>query len=131
MEERSYGREIPVGSRFELTAWLFMRISGIVLVLMALGHLVIMHILNNVDTIDYGFVASRWASPFWKTYDLILLLLALLHGVNGARMVLEDYVHSPVRRKYSLIALYVLGVLITIAGVISVIAFNPQGLLVQ
>jgi succinate dehydrogenase / fumarate reductase membrane anchor subunit len=126
MDEKNYGREMPSSSRLELSAWIFMRISGVVLVLMALGHLVIMHIINNVDIIDYDFVVARWASPFWRAYDLILLLLALLHGVNGARTVLDDYVHSPVKRRYSFGILYILGILLTIAGTITVIAFQPQ-----
>ena len=44
-------------------AWYFMRISGLVLVFLALGHLFITHILNNVENINYYFVASRWGDP--------------------------------------------------------------------
>lgn len=83
-------RPMPSGG-FELTLWWFMRVSGLVLVLLALGHLVIMHIIHNVDTIDYAFVAARWATPFWRTYDWLMLTLALLHGLNGARVVVDDY----------------------------------------
>src|SRR3990172_5615582 len=90
------------GSRFELYSWLFMRISGVFLIVLALGHLAIMHIFNNVDTIDYEFVAARFATPFWRIYDLLMLLLALLHGLNGTRTIIDDYIHRQGWRKFSI-----------------------------
>ena len=61
-------------SNFELYSWLFMRISGIVLVFLVLGHLFIMNILDGgVQRINFAFVAGRWASPFWQIWDLTTL----------------------------------------------------------
>lgn len=79
-------------SGLELYAWVFMRVSGLALVILALGHLLIVHLINNVEIIDYRFVARRYATPFWRTYDLVLLWLALVHGVNGVRTLIGDYV---------------------------------------
>jgi len=79
---------------FELWAWLFMRLSGVALLLLALGHLVIMHLIHNVDSIDFSFVAGRYRFFYWRLYDLALLLLALLHGMNGLRIILEDYLRG-------------------------------------
>ena len=62
------------------------------LLFLALGHLLIMHIIHNVDNIDFQFVAARYATPFWRTYDLVMLWLAMIHGVNGIRTVLVDYI---------------------------------------
>ncbi len=45
-------------SRLEPYSWLFMRISGLVLVVLALGHLAIMHLVNSVEIIDYDWVAG-------------------------------------------------------------------------
>ena len=77
-----------------------MRISGLILVFLALGHLFITHILNNVETINYEFVANRWADPktgvFWRLWDLTMINLAVLHGFNGIRQVLDEYVIRPV-----------------------------------
>ena len=71
-------------SNFELYGWLFMRISGIVLVVLVLGHLFIMNILDGgVQRINFAFVAGRWASPFWQVWDLSMLWLAMLHGVTS------------------------------------------------
>jgi succinate dehydrogenase / fumarate reductase membrane anchor subunit len=64
----------------ELYAWLFMRVSGILLVVLVLGHLLIMNILDGgVQRINFGFVAGRWASPFWQVWDLLMLWLAQIH----------------------------------------------------
>ncbi|MBI4529908.1 MAG: succinate dehydrogenase, hydrophobic membrane anchor protein, partial [Candidatus Latescibacteria bacterium] len=94
MQLQRAGRPLPSEGNFEVYAWLFMRVSGVVLLFMALGHLTVMHLLNSVEEIDYDFVAARFATPFWRSYDFVMLVLALLHGINGARTVLEDYVHS-------------------------------------
>lgn len=83
---------------FELTAWYFMRISGLVLVFLAVGHLFIMHIANNVENINYAFVAGRWANPrtgwIWRLWDMSMIALAMLHGFNGLRQILDEYVHG-------------------------------------
>jgi succinate dehydrogenase / fumarate reductase membrane anchor subunit len=85
------GRRPPPSGGFELFAWWFMRASGLALLLLALGHLAIMHLINSVDTIDYAFVAARYLTPFWRVYDGTLLILAILHGFNGWRIVVGDY----------------------------------------
>ena len=41
---------------------------------------------------NFAFIQLRWASPFWKTWDWLMLVLALLHGVNGLRVITLDYV---------------------------------------
>ncbi len=91
----------PMGG-FELGAWFFMRISGLVLVFLALGHLYITHIINNVEDVNYEFVAGRWADPktgvIWRLWDLTMINLAVLHGANGLRQVLDEYVIRPGKR---------------------------------
>jgi len=96
-------RKVKPANGYELWAWYFMRISGLALVFLALGHLFITHILNNVENINYDFVAGRWANPasgvFWRLYDLAMINLAVFHGFNGLRQVLDEYVHRPGIRK--------------------------------
>ena len=112
-------------SGLELYAWIFMRISGIALLLLALGHLLIMHILNNVDHIDFQFVADRYATPFWRTYDLVLLWLAMIHGVNGVRTVLVDYISPRGWRVASLACLFLVGFLLLAMGSLVILTFQP------
>jgi succinate dehydrogenase / fumarate reductase membrane anchor subunit len=120
------GRERPVGG-FELWMWLFMRISGIVLLLLAVGHTLIMHLpAEGVERVDYDFVAQRWASPFWRTWDWMMLTLALIHGINGLRNVTLDYVRRPGVRFTINMASYVLGFTLFILGTVIVVTFQPQ-----
>ena len=73
-------------TNFEMYAWIFMRMSGLLLIVLVLGHLLIMNVLDGgVQRVGFGFVAGRWASPFWRTWDLMQLWLAELHGTNGDR----------------------------------------------
>jgi succinate dehydrogenase / fumarate reductase membrane anchor subunit len=100
---RTYGgRRVKPSGGFELAAWFFMRISGLILVFLALGHLTITHILNNVESINYYFVSSRWANPktgvLWRLWDLTMINLAVIHGFNGLRQILDEYVTKPGRR---------------------------------
>jgi len=82
-------------SNFELYSWLFMRISGVILLGLAVFHLFWMHVVVGVDAIDFELVAERWDNPLWKLYDFFLLLFALTHGINGFRYILDDYVRKP------------------------------------
>lgn len=118
------GRAMPSGG-LELFAWYFMRVSGVVLLFLALGHLVIMHLINNVDTIDYAFVAARYARPFWRTYDWLMLTLALVHGVNGLRVILDDYLKGG-WRVFWLACLYILSLAMMILGSLVILTFQPM-----
>jgi len=118
------GRTKPEG-KFELFAWLFMRISGLLLVFLALGHLAIMHLVNSIDTIDYQFVADRFATPFWRTYDFVMLVLAMMHGTNGIRTLIDDYIHKNGRRLFALSALYAVSFLLVALGAIVLFTFEP------
>jgi succinate dehydrogenase / fumarate reductase, membrane anchor subunit len=48
---------------FETWSWFFMRVSGLVLLFLALLHFAITHILNDVTETDARFVAERWENP--------------------------------------------------------------------
>ena len=122
------GRPAPTESNFELFAWFFMRISGVVLLLLALGHLAIMHLINNIDSINYEFVAGRWSgkgSFFWRGYDWTMLFLALLHGLNGLRTILDDYIRPGGWRTFWMGVLYFLSFGFLAAGSTAIFMFKP------
>ena len=121
-------RPKPEASGRERFWWYFMRLSGLALVFLALGHMFIMHVLVGLTggEIDFAFVQSRWGTPFWRIYDLLLLVLAFIHGANGARIVIGDYVAH--RRARGLLV----GILIAISAIwlvlgMAVIAFFDPG----
>ena len=113
-------------SNYERYSWLFMRISGLVLVFLVLGHLVIMNILDGgVQRINFGFVAGRWSSPFWQIWDLLQLWLAMIHGANGMRTVISDYAERPRTRFWLLTLLAVVTVFIIALGTLVIFTFDP------
>jgi succinate dehydrogenase / fumarate reductase membrane anchor subunit len=71
-----------------------MRLSGVALLILAVGHMLIQHVLNNTANLSIQFVAQQWRSWGWKAYDLLLLAFAFTHGINGLRYVLGDYIHN-------------------------------------
>jgi len=118
------GRVRPTGG-LELYAWLFMRVSGILLLVLVLGHLTIMHLIHSVDEVNFTFVAGRWGNPLWRLYDWFLLILAVLHGCNGLRTVMDDYIHSAGWRMVSQVVMFGVTVLFVIAGSLVILIFNP------
>jgi succinate dehydrogenase / fumarate reductase membrane anchor subunit len=116
MLQASAGHPRPAG-RLERYAWMFTRISAVVLIFMALFHFVYMHFVMGVDMVSFQFIAWRWRSPGWRLFDLVLLTFGWLHGANGVRVVLDDYVHSPGGRVVARTLLYgVAGALIVLGA---------------
>ena len=114
-------------TNFEMWSWLFMRISGVVLVVLVLGHLLIMNILDGgVQRINFGFVAGRYASPFWQLWDLAQLWLAMIHGTNGLRTVINDYAERNGTRFWLKALLYTACVFIILLGTYVIFTFDPK-----
>lgn len=114
-------------SNFELYAWLFMRISGLLLVFLVLGHLFIMNILDGgVHRLGFAFVAGRWASPFWQGWDLAMLWLAELHGTNGLRVIINDYAQRDGTRFWLKMLLYTASTAIVLLGTLVIFTFDPN-----
>ncbi|MCW2600138.1 MAG: succinate dehydrogenase hydrophobic rane anchor protein [Frankiales bacterium] len=116
------------GSRtnFEMYSWIFMRMSGLLLIVLVLGHLLIMNVLDSgVQRINFGFVAGRWASPFWRTWDLMQLWLAELHGTNGLRTVINDYAVRDSTRFWLKMLLYTSAFLVLVLGTLVIFTFDP------
>jgi len=110
---------------FELWWWLFMRISGLLLLFLAVGHVLIMHVLDGgIERVDYEFVASRWQMPFWRTWDWLLLSLALVHGTNGLRVIIQDYVRKPQARFLLNWFFYIVTFIIFALGTVVVFTFD-------
>lgn len=87
-------RTVQIQSNFERKAFMYMRLSGAALLILAVGHMVVQHVLNSTANLTLVFVAEQWSSWGWKVYDMLLLAFAISHGVNGLRNVLEDYIHN-------------------------------------
>ena len=121
-------RPKPEASGADTAWWYFMRISGVLLVILALGHMLIMHVLVELTggEVNFAFVQSRWGSPFWRIYDLLLLLLAMVHGVRGARIVIADYVTHPTARGLLVGGLVVITAIWLVLGMAVIAFFDPS-----
>jgi succinate dehydrogenase / fumarate reductase membrane anchor subunit len=115
------------GTNFEKNSWIFMRASGLVLVILVLGHLFIMNILDGgVQRINFAFVAGRWSSPFWQVWDLLQLWLAMLHGANGLRVIINDYAGRDRTRFTLKMLLYIATVFTVVLGTLVIFTFDPN-----
>jgi succinate dehydrogenase / fumarate reductase membrane anchor subunit len=114
-------------SNYELYSWLFMRVSGLLLIVLVIGHLIIMTTLDGgVNRLNFGFVAGRWSSPFWRTWDLLQLILAELHGTNGLRTVINDYAAKDGTRFWLKMLLYSSTTIIVLLGSVVIFTFDPN-----
>jgi succinate dehydrogenase / fumarate reductase membrane anchor subunit len=118
-------RRVQLEGNFERYAWLFMRLSGVAMLILAVGHMVIQHILNSSANLSLQFVAVQWSSWGWKAYDILLLWMAIPHGIRGLYNILSDYVHNPGLRRIvgGLLALFVIATVIW--ATVGITLFDP------
>ena len=99
-----------------MMAWLFQRVTA-VLIIVTLGiHLIFTHILSIGD-INYDTIGQRVAHGAYTALDIILLIAGIYHALNGLRMVLMDYWFG--NRKLAMglnIVLWVVGVAAIVYG---------------
>jgi succinate dehydrogenase / fumarate reductase cytochrome b subunit len=135
-------------SRFDSFMWLFMRVSGLLIIPLVFGHLAMMHVIQGVFDITtqnvvpvganlanitgnaWEFVAIRWNTMFagvfiWRVYDVGLLLLAVMHGFNGLRNVVNDYAHNVIVNRGLNIAILTTAVGLMIVGALAIINTIP------
>ncbi|MDO5493617.1 MAG: succinate dehydrogenase hydrophobic membrane anchor subunit [Nesterenkonia sp.] len=111
---------------FEMAAWLFMRISGLALIVLIFVHLWTNLMMGDgIHQIDFGFVAGKWANPVWQFWDLVMLWLAMLHGTNGMRTIIDDYAEKDRTRVALKGILFVASAVIITLGTLVIFTFEP------
>ena len=115
----------PSGGGFETFSWYFFRISGILLIFLAIFHLFLNHVATDVSCTSYQLISIRYTNPFWRLYDWLLLTLALLHGMNGLRIVVDDYVRTRGWRLTLQSAVGIATLVFFLLGTITLITFHP------
>jgi len=116
-------RKVNVPSNFERKAFMYMRFTGILLLFLAVGHMMLQHIINDVHDLDMAFVVLQWSSWAQRLTDLALLVFALSHGMNGLRNVIGDYVHSPSTMKVINVILGAFLIITLIVASLAIITF--------
>ncbi len=115
----------PSSGGFETFSWYFFRISGIGLIFLALIHVFLNHVSTDVSCTSYQLVAIRYTDPFWRVYDWLLLTLALLHGMNGLRIIIDDYVQNRGMRLTLQSTVGLLTLVFFMLGTVTLITFQP------
>ena len=83
------------GMNLEKWGWIFMRASGVLLLVLIFGHLFVNLLTGEgIKALDFAFVGGKWSDPFWQIWDCAMLWLALIHGANGMRTIVNDYAHN-------------------------------------
>lgn len=101
-----------IGFSFEYLMWIFTRISGIILIILAIVGISAAFIMgartqmdvgtlmrwtffpnpNHVISSDIPDVTLGWATAYWQIMQMLVIFFAGTHGLNGIRMVIEDYI---------------------------------------
>ena len=122
-------RHVQTQDNLERYAFLFMRLSGVLLLLLAVGHMLLQHVLRDVHNLTLQTVQEIWRSWGWRAYDLFLLIFAIIHGFNGLRQVLEDYIHNPKTTRFISTLIVVVIVLTIIWSAVAIFSFNPDAIM--
>ena len=115
------------GGNFELYSWLFMRGSGVLLVVLVFGHLFV----EPDDRRGHHRRSTSRSSPASGPPVLAglgpaMLWLAMLHGCNGLRTIINDYATRPNARFWLKTLLY-FGAAIgrSCSGTLVIFTFDP------
>jgi succinate dehydrogenase hydrophobic anchor subunit len=114
--EKTKSRSLPLSKRglnFEMLMWIFTRLSALAmygLILFAILGALYMgarYQMNMADVMRWGFMPNSphvvntdvpeiepWMTPFWKLTAIVLLLVAVAHGIHGLVVVADDYIVS-------------------------------------
>ena len=116
----------PKRTNWEKWGWIYMRASGVALLILVFGHLFAnLWVGEGIKAIDFAFVAGKWADPFWQVYDVSMLWLALIHGTNGMRTIVNDYTEREKVRVALNYTLWIVCGALIILGTLVCVTFDP------
>jgi succinate dehydrogenase / fumarate reductase membrane anchor subunit len=114
------------GSNLETWGWLYMRVSGVLLIVLIFGHLFVnLMVGEGISAISFGFVGGKLSDPFWQWWDVLMLWLAFIHGANGMRTVVNDYVLNTKVRSVLVWTIGIVAALMILLGTLVVFTFDP------
>lgn len=80
-------------------AWIWQRITAVLLVLLLGTHMFVLHFVPENLTINAAGVLLRFKSALYLIIDSGLLAFGLYHGLNGVRNVLFDFIVDENKRR--------------------------------
>lgn len=114
------GRARPASAGLELAIWYLIRLTGLGLFVLALGHFLITHVVYDpVEQTGAWILEERWGSLLWRTVDWLMLSMVIFHSFMGVRTVLHDYTRGAFRATLTM-ALYLVGIVLFALGTMAV-----------
>ncbi|MBW1976211.1 MAG: succinate dehydrogenase, hydrophobic membrane anchor protein [Deltaproteobacteria bacterium] len=101
--------------------WYFQRISGAFLVFGLFLHFAVLHFFTE-PPLTYDKVMARLSSPLWKAFDILFLVFAVYHAMNGFKLIIDDYVHSSAMRAFAIGLLWVVSLAFFVMGFLTIIS---------
>lgn len=111
-------------------AWLFQRITAVVLFILLISHYIAYHFLGRAHSnneIVYDKVKALMSSPIFNLLQFLFLITALYHGINGIWMVIEDYISNKNLRLFLYSLLIVVGVALLFVGTLTIMKVSSLG----
>ncbi len=74
--------------------WYLQRITGALLLVLLVVHFWVEHYMTVPlmrGELTYSTIHSRISNPYWQAIDIAFLIVALYHGLSGARGIILDY----------------------------------------
>jgi succinate dehydrogenase hydrophobic anchor subunit len=96
--EHRAAAEQPAPGQGRLASYVALRVTGVALSVLVLGHFAVTHIVTDVAHDDATFVTRRLSSAVWIAWDGTMLAAALAHAAIGIRLALADYAATRARR---------------------------------
>lgn len=104
-------RVVERGLTFEYIMWIFTRLSGLAMIVLALIGVISALIMGARTQMDLGTlmrwtffpnpnhvissnipdITLGWANGFWQVMQMLLVVFGVTHGFNGLRVVVEDF----------------------------------------
>lgn len=116
----------PAGNDRRAAKFVLVRGTGLALTVLVLGHFALTHIVNDVAETDAAFVARRWGSALWVTWDWLMLAAAILHGAAGVSVAIDDYATDAARRTRWRRTLIGLSAVALAVGTITIVTVIPE-----
>ena len=111
-------RMVQPGLNLEYILWIFTRLSGIGMIVLAILGMTGGFIMgartqtdlptlmrwsffpnpNHVVNSNIPDVSVGWATAFWQIMQMLLIFFGVTHGSNGLRVVVEDFLGQSVYR---------------------------------
>ena len=108
------------------TAWLFQRVSGMVLVLITIGHFFLMH-KDTESGHTFNAVVERLTGPYevwYKMGYMTFVVLGLYHGLNGIYNIVRDFKLAPGWNIAAISLLVLVGIAFGAIGFTTILHFN-------